>query len=186
MIGIAPNPDILCRSRNWHSVYNRPITNISGLSPISTVRTLKATVIYNIYIYEIYLKHIHLFDRNHNHAFKYHFVLLDSSGLLFFVVDSLSRHPTNSGTVILGVIPSRIGQHQTPLIWFQLFLQFHFIFVQLFLIRTAHALPYDNAPSVVCTLMEEEEETECIIFRFLVQNINLKGLVIFKFLVIIT
>jgi hypothetical protein len=45
---------------------------------------------------------------------------------------------SNSGTVILGVIPSRIGQHQTPLIWFQLFLtstvytlfftQFHFIY----------------------------------------------------------
>jgi hypothetical protein len=32
--------------------------------------------------------------------------------------------------------------------------------VQLFLIRTAHALPYDNAPSGVCTLMEEEEEEE--------------------------
>jgi hypothetical protein len=44
-------------------------------------------------IYEIYLKHINLFDRNHNHAFKYHCVLLDSSGLLFFVVESLSRHP---------------------------------------------------------------------------------------------
>jgi hypothetical protein len=42
----------------------------------------------------------------------------------------------------------------------------------------------DNAPSGVCTLMEEEE-IECIIFRFLVQNIKLKGLVIFKFLVII-
>ena len=41
----------------------------------------------------MYLKHINLFDRNHNHAFKYHFVLLDSSGFLFFVVDSLSRHP---------------------------------------------------------------------------------------------
>jgi hypothetical protein len=40
------------------------------------------------------------------------------------------------------------------------FTQFHVIFVQLFLIRTAHALPYDNAPSVVCTLMEEEEEEE--------------------------
>jgi hypothetical protein len=39
------NPDIVCRSRNWHSFYNRPITNISGLSPISTVRTLKANCV---------------------------------------------------------------------------------------------------------------------------------------------
>jgi hypothetical protein len=28
-----------------------------------------------------------------NHAFKYHFVLLDSSGLLFFVLNSHSRRP---------------------------------------------------------------------------------------------
>jgi hypothetical protein len=31
----------------------------------------------------IYLKHINLFDRNHNHAFKYQFVLLDSGSLLW-------------------------------------------------------------------------------------------------------
>jgi hypothetical protein len=30
-----------------------------------------------------FIKNIILFDRNHNHAFKYHFVLLDSSGLTF-------------------------------------------------------------------------------------------------------
>jgi hypothetical protein len=39
-----------------------------------------------------------------------------------------------------------------------LFTQFPFIFAKLFLIRTAHVLPYDNAPSGVCTLMEEEEK----------------------------
>jgi hypothetical protein len=50
VIGIVPNPDILCRSRFGQSFYNRPITNISGLFPISTVRTLKATVIYKISI----------------------------------------------------------------------------------------------------------------------------------------
>jgi hypothetical protein len=37
---------------------------------------------------------------------------------------------------------------------------FTLFFVQLFLIRTAHALPYDNAPSGVCTFMEEEETND--------------------------
>ena len=43
---------------------------------------------------------------------------------------------------------------------YSFFTQFPFIFVQLFLIRTTHVLPYDNAPRGVCTLMEEEEEEE--------------------------
>jgi hypothetical protein len=40
---------------------------ISGLAPISTVRILKATVIYEIYLKLI--KNINLFDRNHKNAF---------------------------------------------------------------------------------------------------------------------
>jgi hypothetical protein len=63
VIGIAPNSDILCRSRNWHSFYNCQTTNISGLSPISIVRTLKTTNlsnIYEIYLIEIITMHLNI------------------------------------------------------------------------------------------------------------------------------
>ena len=59
----------------WEPDSEQPL----GLSPIFIARILKATVIYKIYMK--FIININLFDRirNHNHAFKYHFVLLDSS-----------------------------------------------------------------------------------------------------------